>query len=151
MTAQPETLTDLKLPDEMKQLVNNAFDDGFYVVVAYVDHDGQPSLSFRGSTQAYSDNQLAIWVRNPDGGGLKAALEKNPRLTLMYRNPQTRANFQFRGRGHIENSEEVRRKVYDNSPKGEKDRDPEQKGMPLIIDLDRVDGMMPPVRIAMRR
>ena len=151
MTTAPEVLTELKLTDEMKTSVNNAFDDGFYVMVAYVDGDGQPSLSFRGSTQAYSDNQLAIWVRNPDGGGLKQALEKNPRLTLMYRNPQTRANFQFRGRGHIDNSDAVRAKVYDNSPQGEKDRDVEKKGMPLIIDLDRVDGMMPGFRVAMRR
>ena len=66
--------------------------------------DGQPSLSFRGSAHAFSDTQLAIWVRNPDGGLLKA-LGANNRITAMYRDPETRASMQFRGKAHLEDSE----------------------------------------------
>jgi hypothetical protein len=155
MTSQPTppppvVLDKLELTDDIKSLVNGAIANGTPMIIAYVDPDGQPSLSFRGSTQVYSDNQLAIWVRNSDGGLLNA-LEKNPRITLFYRDGPKRTTIQFRGRGHLENTDENRAKVYGNAPESERNADPEQKGVPLIIDLDRVDGNMPGFRIQMRK
>jgi predicted pyridoxine 5'-phosphate oxidase superfamily flavin-nucleotide-binding protein len=88
-------LTEMKLTDEIKDAVDNALANRTPIMVAYVDEDGQPSLSFRGSTQAYSDNQLAIWVRNPEGG-LQKALDRNNRITLFYRDPEKRMTLQFR-------------------------------------------------------
>lgn len=140
----------IKLTDEIREAVNGALANGTPVVVAYVNEDGQPSLSFRGSTQVYSDDQLAIWVRNPEGGLLRS-LAKNPRITLLYRNPATRQMLNFQGRGRVENSPEVREKVYNSAPEPEQRADPEKKGMPLIIDLDRVTGAGPSGRIAMQR
>lgn len=150
--APPPALTEMKLPPDLKERINGALVGGKPVVVAYVDEDGQPSLSFRGSTQAYSDNQLAIWVRNPEGGLLKA-LQKNPRMTLMYRDPgpENRAMLTFRGRARVDDSDSVRRTVYDNSPESERNADRDHKGQALIIDLDRVDGFAPGARIAMRK
>lgn len=147
---QPPTVTELKLSDEIKQAVNGALANGTPIIVAYVDQDGQPSLSFRGSAQAFSDDQLAIWVRNPDGGLLKA-LERNPRVTLMYRDPATRSSLQFKGRGRIENGEAVRKHVYESSPEGEQRADAEKKGVPMVVDLDVVFGVTPAGRISMRR
>ena len=156
MTTQPAgqpaapPVTELKLTDEIKTAVDGALNDGTPTVVAYVDQDGQPSLSFRGSTHVYSPNQLAIWVRNPEGG-LHKSLEKNNKITVLYRNPQTRAMLQFKGAAHIEAGQDIRDKVYSGSPEREQQADPEKKGFPLIIDLDRVDGMVPPTRFAMRK
>jgi hypothetical protein len=141
----------MKLTDEIKSVINSAFTSGKPILWAYVDPDGQPSLSFRGSTYAYSDNQLALWIRNPEGGLLKALNSGNNRITAMYRDPETRANIQFRGKGRLENSDATREKVYNSIPEAEQNADREKKGQPLIIDLDRVDGFMPGVRIAMRR
>jgi hypothetical protein len=151
MTMQtPPTPTALQLTDEIKSVVNGALTNGTPFVVAYVDVNGQPSLSLRGSTQAYSDDQLAIWIRNPEGGLLNS-LEKNPRVTLFYRDSATRTTLQFRGRAHVENSPPVREHVYNSAPEQERNADKEQKGIPLIIDLDRVDGVIPGTRIMMRR
>ena len=147
----PEPLTEMKLTDDIKAAVNASFTSGKPILFAYVDPDGQPSLSYRGSAQAYSDNQLAIWIRNPEGGLLKALNGGNNRITAMYRDPETRASIQFRGKGTIDNSEPAREKVYTSMPEPERNADKEKKGSPLIIDLDRVDGFMPGVRIAMRR
>jgi hypothetical protein len=58
---------------------------------------------------------------------------------------------QFRGAGHIESADEIRNKVYDSSPEPERNADKEKKGLALIVDLERVDGFMPGVRIAMRK
>ena len=63
----PPVLTELKLSEDMKKAVNTAFERMKPIVISYVDENGAPKLSFRGSTQAYSDTALAIWVRMPDG------------------------------------------------------------------------------------
>ena len=155
MTTQPTpppALTVLQLTEDIQERVKSAYESGKPLVFAYVDGNGQPSLSMRGSTQPYSETQLAVWVRNPEGGLLKS-LEANPRVTLMYRDttPESRAMLQFRGRAHVENTPEVRKKVYESAPQAEQNADREQKGIPIIIDLDSVDGMYPGARVAMRK
>jgi hypothetical protein len=80
-----------------------------------------------------------------------AAIERNPRLTLMYRDPETRTMLMFYGRGRLEASEEAHRTVYDNSPELERQRDPERKGKPIVIELDRIEGMTPSGRVRMSR
>ena len=148
----PPALTELKLTPEIKDAVNGSFMGGNPVIVAYVNEQGQPSVSFRGSAQAYSDHQLAVWVRNPDGGILKG-VNKNPNITIMYRNPnpEARAIITFKGKGRIDESADARKAVYDNSPEPERNADREQKGKALIIDLESVDGFMPGARLQMRK
>ena len=148
----PPVLTELKLSAEMKQAVNTALESGRAIAIAYVDEAGAPRLSFRGSTQAYSDTQLAIWVRNPQGGILSAT-KKNPAVALIYANhdPKARGFMSFRGRARIDESAETRRRVYEQAPEGERNLDKERKGVPLIIDLDSVDGFFGGARLQMRR
>jgi hypothetical protein len=148
----PPTLTELKLSPEMKTAVNTALASGRAIVVGYVDEDGAPQLSYRGSTQAYSDTQLAIWVRNPQGRILSAT-SKNPAVCLLYGNfdPTARGFMTFRGRARIDEGAEARRRVYEQAPEGERNLDKERKGIPLIIDLDSVDGFFGGAALKMRR
>jgi hypothetical protein len=141
----------MKLPEEIKNAINNAFTSGKPVLVAYVDSDGQPSLSFRGSTQAFSDSQLALWVRNPEGG-LQKALAKNNRVSLMYRDPtpESRTMLQFKGVARVGNDQE-RETIYNNAPEPERNADREKKGFGLVIELEKVDGFAPGMRVAMRK
>jgi len=150
--AAPEPMTELKLSDQIKQMVNTSFTSGKPIIVAYTDANGAPSLSYRGSAIAYSDTQLAIWARNPEGG-LQKAIAANPRLTMLYRNPgpDDRAMLQFRGVAHIQNDDATREKVYSDIPEAEQNADREKKGSPVILDLERVDGFMPGARVAMRK
>ena len=127
----------IELTDEMRQAINNALADRLPIIVSYVDAEGQPSVSLRGSTQVFGSDQLAIWVRNPNGGVL-SAIAVNPKMALFYRNPGERLAWQFHGRAQRDDSEDVRRTVYDNSPEGERNADPDQKGVAVIIDIDRV-------------
>lgn len=150
---QPKPAHPLTLSPALKDLVNHALERGRMMSVAYVSLDGHPELSFRGSLQAYSDTQLAIWVRNSDGGLLKAIAAGHVHIAALYGEvgPDSRAFVTFRGRGHIDNSEATRRTVYNNSPAPERGLDKEQKGTPLIIDLDSVDGFFQGERLQMRR
>src|SRR5215469_14491036 len=74
----------LVLPAEVRDDVNGALVNGTPVVVAYVDADGAPHLSLRGSTQTHGDDQLALWIRDPAGGLLRAIADR-PILSLFYR------------------------------------------------------------------
>jgi predicted pyridoxine 5'-phosphate oxidase superfamily flavin-nucleotide-binding protein len=148
MTTDP-TPDPIKLTAEIRDAVNGALANGTPVVVAYVDERGQPRLSFRGSTQVYGDDQLAIWVRNP-AGGLPQALTTNPRVTLLYRNPQPRMLLTFEGQGRIDPADATRQTVYEQAPEPERNADPERKGVALLIDLDRVTGITPSGRVLMQ-
>jgi Pyridoxamine 5'-phosphate oxidase len=152
MNAPPPVLTELKLTPEMQRAINTAMESGRAVVVSYVDESGAPQISYRGSTHAHGDTQLAIWVRNPQGRILSAT-KKNPAVALIYGNfdPNARGFMVFRGRARIDESAEARRRVYDEAPEGERNLDKERKGVPLIIDLDSVEGFFGGARLQMRR
>jgi hypothetical protein len=148
----PPILTELKLSADMKKAVDTAFESLKPIVVSYVDENGAPQLSFRGSTQAYSDTQLAIWIRNPEGRILES-ITKNPAMALIYGNfdPAGRAFMIFRGRGRIDSSEAVRRHIYEHAHAFERDKDKDRKGIALIIDLDSVEGFFGGAQLKMRR
>jgi hypothetical protein len=148
----PPTLTELKLSADMQNAINKAFETQKPIVVAYVDENNAPQISYRGSTQTYSDTQLAIWVRNPEGRLLES-IAKNPAMALMYGNfdPAGRAFMTLRGRGRVDSSEAVRTKVYDNAHPFERSQDKDRKGIAILIDLDSVDGFFGGARLTMRR
>jgi hypothetical protein len=148
----PPVLTELKLTAGMKEAVDKAFEAQKPIVVAYVDENNAPQVSYRGSTQAYSDTQLAIWVRNPEGRLLES-IAKNPAMALMYGSfdPNARGFMTFRGRARVDSSEAVRRKVYDSAHAFERDKDKDRKGVAIIVDLDSVDGFFGGAQLKMRR
>jgi general stress protein 26 len=152
MSAPPPVLTELRLSEEMKQAVDQAFATRRPVVVAYVDENGAPQVSYRGSTQAYSDTQLAIWVRNPEGRMLES-IAKNPAVALVYGyfEPNERGFMFFRGRARVDGSEAVRKHVYEHAHEFERNQDAERKGVAVLIDLDSVDGFFGGARLQMRR
>ena len=147
----PPVLTELKLSEEMKKAVNTAFERKKPVVISYIEHDA-PKLSYRGSTQAYSDTALAIWVRMPDGPILEA-VQKNPAVALIYGDFRTdgRDFMVFRGKARIDKSEAARKQVYESAHAFEQSQDKERKGNALIIELDSVEGFFGGALLKMNR
>jgi hypothetical protein len=138
----------IQLDDDTREAINGAFAARNFVVVGYVGDDGAPHLSFRGSTQVFGPDQLAIWVRNPDGGFV-SAVRTRPRVSLLYRSSEPRRVLSFGGRARIDaTANDV---VYANTHPAERDRDPEKKGVALIVDLDEVSGFGPSGAIRMTR
>ena len=135
----PAPLTEMKLTDEIKKAVNESFTSGKPMLVAYVDADGQPQLSLRGTAQVLNDKQLALWSRSATGG-LPTSVADRPRLSAFYRDPAKRVTYQFHGLARVETDEAVRRQVFDNSPEVEKNFDPELKGAAIVVDVTRVEG-----------
>jgi hypothetical protein len=147
----PPVLTELKLSEDMKKAVNTAFERMKPVVISYVEN-GAPKLSYRGSTQAYSDTALAIWVRMPDGPILDA-VQKNPAVALIYGDFRMdgRDFMVFRGKARIDKTDAARKRVYESSHAFEQSQDKDRKGNALIIDLDSVEGFFGGALLKMTR
>jgi hypothetical protein len=137
------------IPGFVRGIVNGALNNGTPLCVAYVDESGQPVQSLRGSTQVYSDTQLCIWVRNADGGIVKAVSSGRDRLSLLYRDSKVRTTLIIQGRGHVETDAAVRDRVYQLSPEVEQNHDTGHKGAALIIDVTSLAGTTSrgPVRV----
>jgi hypothetical protein len=129
----------INLNDDMKRRLATALADDCPVISASVQPDGRPRLSFYGSTQVYDAETLAIWVRDPEGALLQR-IAGNPQMAFVYRNGADRIFWQFEGRAAISDDPPVRDAVYAASPAPERDRDPDQKGVPVLITVDRVTG-----------
>lgn len=129
----------IELTDEMRTRLASALTDGHPVVVATVADDGQPKLSYYGSTHVHSTDQLALWVRNPEGGTLRR-ITTNPRMTLLYRDPVAKIRWVFEGRARRVDDATERDRVYDETPEFERAMDAEKKGVAVIIDVDAVTG-----------
>ncbi|HLZ68497.1 MAG TPA: pyridoxamine 5'-phosphate oxidase family protein [Dehalococcoidia bacterium] len=146
----PPPETSRTLPDFVRGLVNGALANGTPLTLAYVDAEGRPVQSLRGSTHVFSDHQLAIWLRNPNSG-MAQAMQRNPALSLLYRDSKTRTTLIFQGRGHVEADPAVRERVFALSPEVEQNHDPERHGLALIIDVERVQGASPRGSVRMER
>ena len=147
----PPILSELKLSEDMKKAVNTAFERRKPIVISYIENNA-PKLSFRGSTQAYGDTALAIWVRMPDGPILDG-VKKNPAVALIYGDFRTdgRDFMIFRGKARIDTSEAARKRVYESAHPFEQGQDKERKGNALIIDLDSVEGFFGGALLKMKR
>jgi Pyridoxamine 5'-phosphate oxidase len=128
-----------RLPEFVRGTINAALANSTPMVVAYVDENGQPVLSLRGSTQVYSDTQLCIWVRNAEGGIVRAMAHNN-RVSLLYRDSRSRTTLILQGRGHVETDPEVRERVFSLAPEVEQNHDPAMRGAALIIDITQLQG-----------
>jgi hypothetical protein len=146
----PPPPTPVTLEGAIAEAIDGALDNGTPVIVAYVDGEGQPSLSFRGTTQVYGDDRLAMWIRDPEGGLLRA-LPHNPRLTFFYVDRAAGVHYELRGRGRVESGARERDVVFERSPERERALDPERRGAAVVVDVHRVTGRGPGGRVNMER
>jgi hypothetical protein len=126
------------LPDELKTMINSARDTN-PMAIAAVDEHGQPLISNRGSIHAFSNDQLALWIRNPEGD-LVTAIARNPRVALLYREQTKKATFQFQGSARVSRDAAERERVFAATPASEQKHDFARIGAAVIIDLDLVEG-----------
>jgi hypothetical protein len=131
----------LQLGEEIRGLVDNALTNGTPMLIAVVTVDGKPRMSFRGSIQSLSDDQLSFWVRRLEGETLEG-IKVHPDVAVLYRDAGKRVLVQFAGRGRIAADAAERDRVYEIAPEIERRADPERNGAGVVIDLDRVEGML---------
>jgi hypothetical protein len=130
----------IALTQEIKEMVNNALANGHPMALAVVSPDNKPLISFRGSTQVFSDSSLGVWVRAGSGSTLDA-ITKNPNVAMIYRSATT-PMIKFEGRARITTNDAERHQIFTSSHEREQSYDPERTGTAVIIDLDSVSGVL---------
>ncbi len=130
----------LVLTPQIKDVLNNALANGTPLLLAAVTPEGKPILSFRGSAQVYSDNQIGLWLRHA-AGETATAVTANPNVVLVYRSPTTPV-LQFHGQARIASDEASRKLVFESAPEREQKADEKREGAALIIDLTKVAGVL---------
>ena len=132
------TQSALVLTQQIKDLVNGSLDSGNPILLAAVDAQNRPVLSFRGSTQVHSDDSLGLWVRNVEGGTIEA-IRQNPQVALMYRSA-TVPFVKFEGRARVATDPAERNQVFEAAPERERNADPGRKSLTVVIELDTANG-----------
>ncbi|MDA0815924.1 MAG: pyridoxamine 5'-phosphate oxidase family protein [Chloroflexi bacterium] len=127
----------VSLSEEMQEAINNAFTDGFPIVWATAGADQRPVIGFFGTTQAFSDHEIGVWMRTPERGFL-GRIAENPKASLLYRNTTTRISFQIHMECRRVDDEEIRKQIWTNSAEREREQDPEMLGVAVIAEIVRV-------------
>ena len=135
----PPAALPLAIPQELKTMINNALVERHPILMAYCDLENQPVQTFRGSLQVFSDTQLAMWIRSPEGAFVKS-IEKNPKVSFVYRNEETKATYSFQGKAKVSDSETDREIVYERSAIAEQDHDFAKLGVVVLVDLEKIEG-----------
>ena len=123
---------------EMAEYVDRAQEDGLTCLVATASKDGQPNLAFKGSVMVWDKDHLAFWERAH--GETLNHLRENPRIAAVYRNRAAGKAWRFWGVAELHDSGELRDKIMARTIQAELDRDPERKGVAVLIRVDRVAG-----------
>jgi hypothetical protein len=137
------------MPAHVRTAINRALANQTPMVLAYVDENGAPSLSLRGSVQVYSPTRLCLWVRNPRSRLIASIRAQRP-LSFLYRNSPSRTTLTIQGRGKLVEDPKIRRQIFDLLPEVEQRHDPAMAGAAVLVDVVRIHGTSPkgPVSVA---
>ena len=131
---------ELDLSGEISEAIDGAALRGKTAVLGYVDSDGYAALSYRGSLQVHSATQLAFWSRTREGGVVDG-IAANPKVSILYfgggKGPGPRF-LSFRGLAHVEPDADDA--VYQSMLEGERDQDPDRRGVAVVIEVESVRG-----------
>ncbi|MFN8522802.1 MAG: pyridoxamine 5'-phosphate oxidase family protein [Chloroflexota bacterium] len=121
---------------EFAEPINVAITEGSPCLVATATKDGAPSLSYKGSVMVFDSTRLAFWERAH--GETLRHIKENPQVAVFYRNRERQLQLRFHGRATLHESGPVRDQIMARTVQGELDRDPERKGIGVMIEVDRV-------------
>jgi Pyridoxamine 5'-phosphate oxidase len=137
--APPPESTPVEITEEIAEALNTAFDSGAPIVLSYVDGQGVPHLSFRGTIHVHSSTEIGLWIRDPKGGLLRA-IETNPNVALLYNNPETRLHYDITGTARRIDDADIRDLVFERSPQFEQGLDAARRGAAVLIAVSRLVG-----------
>jgi general stress protein 26 len=126
----------IKLTDDMKERINNAYKDKKYCIWATVSKTGVPSISFRGSTFVWDDEHLAFWERSRQSGA--DHIDENSNVVMLYADVAARVGWRFYGQATLFKEGEMRQRIMERTVKDELDKDPDRKGYGVLIRVNKI-------------
>jgi hypothetical protein len=128
----------------MRKLLWTALEENVPCLVGTATKDGKPQISPKGSVAVLDDDTLSYWERAMRSA--YAHLAQNPNVVIYYRNPARAAEiphggaaWRFHGVARIVTEGPERERVWNNTVPFEQGRDPEKKGVGVIVRVDRVE------------
>ena len=129
------------LSTAMRARIDEAEGDLMPMLFAYVTPEGRPEQMYRSGTHAHRADQLAFWNPRPNGSFL-ASLAENPRISAIYRHDHTHEMLEMSGQARVVDDEDEARRIYDARADAMRRVDPKRSGVAVVIDLDRVTGLI---------
>ena len=129
-------MAEVQLTRQMAEALKGALLAGRPALVATSGASGMPDLAYKGSIMVLDSDHLAFWERAH--GTTLQNLKENAQASLLYWHPQQRLMWKFFGTAELLSSGARRMEVLAQSPQLELDRDPERKGVAVIIRVDKV-------------
>jgi uncharacterized protein len=126
----------IQLTQQMRDLIDPALAKGTPCLVATASKDGTPNIGYKGSVMVFDDESLAYWERTLQG--TLHNVEENPNVMILFRDPATRAAWRFLGKAKVHKDGPLREEVMRRTVQAELDRDPERKGVAVIVRVDKV-------------
>ncbi len=129
----------INLTDQMREVVNSALAKGCACILATVSGSGEPNIGYKGSMMVFDNESLAYWERTKRQH--RKNLSENQHVVVLYRDPATRLNWRFHGVATVHESGAVRDQVMAKVVKDELDKDPDRKGLAVIVRVERVTNL----------
>lgn len=126
----------IRLTDEMRAALDSALTERVPALVGTASAAGEPDMAYKGSLMVWDDEHLAFWERAR--GTTLRNMEENPHVVALYRNPETRLAWKFFGRARLLRDGDVREGIMARTNPIELSRDPDRKGIAVLIEVDRV-------------
>jgi predicted pyridoxine 5'-phosphate oxidase superfamily flavin-nucleotide-binding protein len=129
-------MAEVALTDEMREAFATSLTTGAVPLVATASKDGMPDMAFKASIMVWDTDHVAFWERAH--GMTLRSMQENPNVCLLYRNAATRQAWKMWGVAELLSEGEVRQAIMDKTLQIELDRDPERKGIAVLIRIDKV-------------
>jgi hypothetical protein len=118
------------------EAVNQAFHRQSSSVCVIATSDGADvDLALKGSFMVWDQDHLAYWERAMNE--TLAAIQRNPRVAVLVR-PQGASPMRFYGVARVVDDAALREAVYARVIPEEQARDPDKKGLAVLIRVDRI-------------
>lgn len=131
----------MAISQQIKDLINNAWTDGYVCMLATVGPDG-PNISPKGSMLVFDDKHLAYWERSK-----KKALENvqhDNRVVMMYANFKAQRDgalpngfLRFFGTAELHESGAIHDAIFARLSKREQEHAGADTGIGVLIKIDR--------------
>ena len=126
----------IQLTGEMREAFPKALAEGHPSIVATVSAAGVSDVAFKGSLMVFDDEHLAYCERSL--GTTLSNLRENPAIAVFYWNFATRTMWKFIGTAEVHGEGAMRDEIMGRTIEAELQRDPERKGIGVLIRVERV-------------
>jgi hypothetical protein len=120
---------------EYAEAINNALAEGTFCVLSTCGEAG-PDIGFKGSMQVFDADHLCYWERTR--GGHLANLRSDPRVDILYFSRERGKYLRLYGRAELHEDDATREQIMARTPGPELEKDPERRGIGVLIRVDRL-------------